>query len=141
VCGTQSGYGKKAQTQTHTTVVRSETETEPKGRCLSLLRSLYSLQGTYVVRILVVAVVVTVVVAVAVVGVVVMVIVGQVHNLRVAGFLILISRVQLHSFVLCLYFIAVVVVVAVAVTVVLLVAVVVVDRMPPSVSSGKRGIK
>jgi len=67
-----------------------------------------------------------------------MVIVGQVHNLRVAGFLILITRVQLHSFVLCLYFIAVVVVVAV---VVVLVAVVVVDRMPPSVSSGKRGIK
>jgi len=87
---------------------------------------------------LVVAVVVTVVVAVVVV-VVVMVIVGQVHNLRVAGFLILISRVQLHSFVLCLYFIAVVVVVAVAVVVVLVA--VVVDRMPPSVSSGKRGIK
>lgn len=116
-CGTQSGYElcwKKAQTQAHTTVVPASTSS--RGRCLSRSPSLSLSSAGHTCC------------SNFVVAAVVMVIVGQVHNLTFSQPLELRCWVRLHSFVLYA---------AVAVEVVVIV-VVAVDRMPPSVRSGKR---
>lgn len=117
-CGTQSGYElcwKKAQTQAHTTVVPASTSS--RGRCLSLSLPLSSAGHTCCSNFVVAAVV--------------MVIVGQVHNLTFSQPLELRCWVRLHSFVLYAA-------VALAAAAVVVIVVVAVDRMPPSVRSGKR---